>query len=59
MKVVAHLACRDGGKLSLIELKTFCSGAHARLHDPRRLPFPRGAPEDLDRQGRLPGPRER
>ena len=25
MKVVAHLACKDGGKLSLIELKTFCS----------------------------------
>ena len=25
MKVYAHVACRDGKKLSLIELKTFCS----------------------------------
>ena len=26
MKVTAHIAAKDGGKLSLIALKTFCSG---------------------------------
>ncbi len=26
MKVHAHVACKDGGKLSLIELKKFCAG---------------------------------
>ncbi len=54
MKVRAHLATRDGGKLSLIKLKAFCAQHLPVYMIPDAFSFHESSSQDLHGEDRLP-----